>query len=87
MQEVKHRAGTLLNISASRGPNISFSPSGAVRGLDGFYGTSAWGYMGPEEPPKAPKKILRPKGAPKKILGNKGAPEGLPMVQESPKKI
>ena len=43
--------------------------------------------MGPEGPPEAPKKILRPKGSPKKIFRNEGAPEQLPMVQESPKKI
>ena len=60
---------------------------GAVRGLDGFYGTLALGFMGLEGPLEAPKKILRPKGAPEKILRNEGAPKGLPTVQESPKKI
>ena len=72
---------------APTSPSVHKELRGAVRGLDGFYGTLAWGYMGPEGPPEAPKKVFGPKGEPKKILRNEGAPEGLPMVQESPKKI
>ena len=72
---------------APTSPSVHKELRGAVRGLDGFYGTLAWGYISPEGPPEAPKKVLTPKGEPKKISRNKEAPEGLPMVQESPKKI
>ena len=65
---------TLVLPGAPTSPSVHTKLIGAINGLDGFNGTLAWGYTSHKECQRGTKRT-------------KGALQGLPMVQESPRKI